>query len=322
MPMLGACVVAMLYLQLRFQYSPHSAPFPKFFRTWSFQLNANKPFSATRATVDQAAIQPLHGSKKFYVGGPRPDIGCPFREIHQSDTPTLFGGEKKPPITVYDTSGPYTDPDVKVDIRAGISTPRTPWILERQDTEELPNLTSQFGRARLEDSGLDALRFNHNRTVRRARNGSNVTQMHYARRGIITPEMEFVAIRENLRREEYMASERKAGPAGARLAERRTRQHPGQSFGASIPEPVTPEFVRDEVARGRAIIPANINHPEVEPMIIGRNFLVKVNANIGNSAIRSDIGEEVERMRWAVRWGADTVMAVSPGRNFHETRKR
>lgn len=284
-------------------------------------MNSNTSFSATRATVDQAAIQPLPASKKVYVEGSRPDIRVPFREIHQDDTPTLFGGEKNPPLIVYDTSGPYTDPAIKVDIRDGINTPRMPWILERQDTEELEGLSSQFGRARLANPDLEVLRFNHTRSPRRARKGANVTQMHYARQGIITPEMEFIAIRENLRREEYIESLRQSGPDGARLVERLTRQHPGQSFGAAIPETVTPEFVRDEVARGRAIIPANINHPEAEPMAIGRNFLVKVNANIGNSAIRSDIGEEVEKMTWAIRWGADTVMDLSTGKNIHETRE-
>lgn len=281
----------------------------------------NTSFSASQASVDQAAIQPFPSSKKVYVTGSRPDIRVPFREIHQDDTPTLFGGEKNPPLTVYDTSGPYTDPNVKIDIRQGISTPRTPWITERQDTEELSGLSSQFGRKRLVDPQLEALRFNLNRSPRRARAGANVTQMHYARRGIITPEMEFVAIRENLRREQYIEQLHHSGPDGVRLAEKLIKQHPGQSFGAAIPEKMTPEFVRSEVARGRAIIPANINHPEIEPMAIGRNFLVKVNANIGNSALQSDIGDEVEKMTWAIRWGADTVMDLSTGKNIHETRE-
>jgi phosphomethylpyrimidine synthase len=284
-------------------------------------LNANPQFLAARATVDLAAIEPLPQSRKIYETGSRPDIRVPFREISQDDTPTLFGGESNPPLTVYDTSGPYTDPDATIDIRKGLSTPRLPWILERGDTEELPGLTSQYGRARLADPELDALRFDLKRAPRRARAGTNVSQMHYARRGIVTPEMEFVAIRENLRREQYVESLRHSGPDGARLAERLTRQHPGQSFGAAIPASITPEFVRDEIARGRAIIPANINHPEVEPMAIGRNFLVKVNANIGNSAIRSDISEEVEKMTWAIRWGGDTVMDLSTGKHIHETRE-
>ncbi|CDM26008.1 Hydroxymethylpyrimidine phosphate synthase ThiC [Castellaniella defragrans 65Phen] len=284
-------------------------------------MNANPQFLAARATVDLAAIEPLPQSRKIYETGSRPDIRVPFREIRQDDTPGLFGGEPNPPLTVYDTSGPYTDPDVAIDIRKGLPAPRLPWILERGDTEALPGLTSQYGRARLSDPELDALRFDLQRPPRRARAGANVTQMHYARRGIVTPEMEFVAIRENLRREQYVESLRGSGPEGARLAERLTRQHPGQSFGAAIPERITPEFVRDEVARGRAIIPANINHPEAEPMAIGRNFLVKVNANIGNSAIRSDISEEVEKMTWAIRWGGDTVMDLSTGKHIHETRE-
>ena len=284
-------------------------------------MNANPQVLASRATVDLAAIEPLPQSRKIYETGSRPDIRVPFREIRQDDTPTLFGGETNPPLTVYDTSGPYTDPDVAIDIRKGLPTPRQPWILERGDTETLPGLSSQYGRARLADAELNGLRFDLTRTPRRARAGANVTQMHYARRGIVTPEMEFVAIRENLRRDEYVESLRQSGPDGARLAERLTRQHPGQSFGAAIPARITPEFVRDEVARGRAIIPANINHPEVEPMAIGRNFLVKVNANIGNSAIRSDISEEVEKMTWAIRWGGDTVMDLSTGKHIHETRE-
>ncbi|WP_269496743.1 phosphomethylpyrimidine synthase ThiC [Castellaniella sp. S9] len=284
-------------------------------------MNTNPQFLAEQAHVDRAAIEPLPQSRKVYQAGSRPDIRVPFREIHQADTPTLFGGEQNPPLTVYDTSGPYTDPEAHIDIRKGLAALRLPWILERGDTEELPVLTSGYGRARLADPALDTLRFDLRRSPRRARAGANVTQMHYARRGIVTPEMEFVAIRENLRREHTIESLRASGPDGARLAERLTRRHPGQSFGAAIPERVTPEFVRDEVARGRAIIPANINHPEAEPMAIGRNFLVKVNANIGNSAIRSDIGEEVEKMTWAIRWGGDTVMDLSTGRHIHETRE-
>ncbi len=284
-------------------------------------MNANPQFLASTATVDEAAIRPLPNSRKIYVEGSRPDIRVPMREITQSDTPASFGAEKNPPIFVYDTSGPYTDPDVKIDIRSGLPPLRAKWIEERGDTEELSGPTSEYGRARLADPRLAELRFNLKRQPRRAKAGMNVTQMHYARRGVITPEMEFVAIRENLRRQEYLESLRAAGPTGSRLAELLTRQHPGQSFGASIPETITPEFVRDEVARGRAIIPANINHPESEPMIIGRNFLVKVNANIGNSAVSSGIGEEVEKMTWAIRWGADTVMDLSTGRHIHETRE-
>ncbi len=250
-----------------------------------------------------------------------PTSACPCARISQSDTEASFGGEKNPPIYVYDTSGPYTDPDVQIDIRSGLDTPRLPWIMERADTEELPGPTSDYGIARLADPKLAELRFNLHRKPRRAIAGKNVTQMHYARRGIITPEMEFVAIRENMRRQEYLRELKASGPMGERLAELMGRQHPGQSFGASIPAEITPEFVREEIARGRAIIPANINHPEVEPMIIGRNFLVKINANIGNSAVTSSIGEEVEKMTWAIRWGGDNVMDLSTGKHIHETRE-
>jgi phosphomethylpyrimidine synthase len=278
-------------------------------------------FLSATATVDEAAIRPLPKSRKIYVEGSRPDIRVPMREISQSDTEASFGGEKNPPIYVYDTSGPYTDPDVAIDIRSGLPCPRTPWIAERGDTDELPGPTSAYGVERLADPALAALRFNLHRKPRRAKAGANVSQMHYARRGIITPEMEFVAIRENMRRKEYLAELRASGPMGDRLAELMGRQHPGQSFGASIPAEITPEFVREEIARGRAIIPANINHPEVEPMIIGRNFLVKINANIGNSAVTSSIGEEVEKMTWAIRWGGDNVMDLSTGKHIHETRE-
>ncbi|WP_035824620.1 phosphomethylpyrimidine synthase ThiC [Janthinobacterium sp. RA13] len=284
-------------------------------------MNANPKFLSATATVDEAAIAPLPNSRKIYVEGSRPDIRVPMREISQSDTEASFGGEKNPPIYVYDTSGPYTDPDVQIDIRSGLDTPRLPWIMERADTEELPGPTSDYGIARLADPKLAELRFNLHRKPRRAIAGKNVTQMHYARRGIITPEMEFVAIRENMRRQEYLRELKASGPMGERLADLMGRQHPGQSFGASIPAEITPEFVREEIARGRAIIPANINHPEVEPMIIGRNFLVKINANIGNSAVTSSIGEEVEKMTWAIRWGGDNVMDLSTGKHIHETRE-
>ena len=278
-------------------------------------------FLSATATVDEAAILPLPMSRKVYVEGSRPDILVPMREISQSDTLDSFGGEKNPPIYVYDTSGPYTDPAIAIDIRSGLPCPRTPWILERDDTDELPGPTSSYGVLRLADPALAALRFNLQRKPRRAKPGANVSQMHYARRGIVTPEMEFVAIRENMRRKEYLAELQASGPMGNRLAELMGRQHPGQSFGASMPAEITAEFVREEVARGRAIIPANINHPEVEPMIIGRNFLVKINANIGNSAVTSSIGEEVEKMTWAIRWGGDNVMDLSTGKHIHETRE-
>ena len=260
------------------------------------------------ATVDAAAIEPLPNSRKIYVQGSRPDIRVPMREISQADTHTQNGMERNPPIWVYDTSGPYTDPAAAIDVRAGLAALREVWIEERGDTEHLTTVSSEYGRARLADPALAQVRFAHMRKPQRARPGQCVTQMHYARRGIITPEMEFIAIRENLKLQQYKD-------------EMLRRRHPGESFGAQIPQAVTAEFVREELARGRAIIPANINHPESEPMIIGRNFLVKVNANIGNSAVTSSIEEEVEKMTWAIRWGADTVMDLSTGKNIHETRE-
>ena len=270
-------------------------------------MNANPKFLNATAHVDEAAVKPLPNSRKIYVEGSRPDIRVPMREITQSDTPAEMGAEKNPPIFVYDTSGPYTDPNVKIDIRSGLPALREPWIIDRNDTQQLEGPTSQYGVARLIDPKLAELRFNLKRKPRRAKAGMNVTQMHYARRDIVTPEMEFIALRENQRRDN--------------LSELLTRQHRGQSFGAAIPSEITPEFVRSEIARGRAIIPANINHPESEPMIIGRNFLVKINANIGNSALSSSIAEEVEKMTWSTRWGGDTVMDLSTGKNIHETRE-
>lgn len=270
-------------------------------------MNANPKFLNATAHVDEAAVKPLPNSRKIYVEGSRPDIRVPMREITQSDTPAEMGAEKNPPIFVYDTSGPYTDPNVKIDIRSGLPALRERWIIDRNDTQQLEGPTSQYGVTRLIDPKLAELRFNLSRKPRRAKAGMNVTQMHYARRNIVTPEMEFIALRENQRRDN--------------LSELLTRQHRGQSFGAAIPSEITPEFVRSEVARGRAIIPANINHPETEPMIIGRNFLVKINANIGNSALSSSIAEEVEKMTWSTRWGGDTVMDLSTGNNIHETRE-
>ncbi|WP_432723585.1 phosphomethylpyrimidine synthase ThiC [Jeongeupia wiesaeckerbachi] len=283
----------------------------------------NKPveFLASDAHVDSAAIQPLPNSRKVYVQGSRADLRVPMREISQTDTPTSFGGEQNPAIYVYDCSGPYTDPDATIDVRKGLAPLRATWIAERDDTELLDGLTSDYGRQREADHSLDPLRFELTRSPRKARPGANVSQMHYARRGIVTPEMEYVAIRENLKREEYIASLKAIGAKGEKMAAMMLRQHPGQSFGASIPATITPEFVRDEIARGRAIIPANINHPEVEPMIIGRNFLVKINGNIGNSAVSSSINEEVDKMTWGIRWGADTIMDLSTGKNIHETRE-
>jgi len=284
-------------------------------------MNAKEQFIASNAHVDEAAIQPLPNSRKVYFEGSRADIRVPMREITQADTPTAFGGEKNPPIYVYDCSGPYTDPAVKVDVRNGLAALRAKWIEERGDTEVLPHLSSEYGRAREADTKLDELRFNLQRKPRRAKAGANVTQMHYARRGIITPEMEFIAIRENLNRAAYIESLKATGPTGEKMAAFMGRRHPGQSFGAAIPDVITPEFVRDEVARGRAIIPSNINHPESEPMIIGRNFLTKINANIGNSAVSSSIQEEVDKLTWSIRWGGDTVMDLSTGKNIHETRE-
>ena len=270
-------------------------------------MTANPQFLNATAQVDEAAVQPLPNSSKVYVQGSRRDLRVPMRRITQSDTPAAMRAEQNPAIHVYDTSGPYTDPAVKIDIRSGLAPLREGWIEERGDTEALAGPTSRYGRERLADPKLAMLRFNLSRKPRRAKPGRNVTQMHYARRGIVTPEMEFVAIRENQRREG--------------LAELITKQHPGEHFGAAIPKIITPEFVRDEVARGRAIIPANINHPETEPMVIGRNFLVKINANIGNSALSSGIQEEVEKMTWSIRWGGDTVMDLSTGKHIHETRE-
>ncbi|MCY0912847.1 phosphomethylpyrimidine synthase ThiC [Massilia antarctica] len=284
-------------------------------------MKAPLKFDSATATVDEAAIAPLPNSRKVYTQGSRADLRVPMRAVSQSDTAASFGAEPNPPVYIYDTSGPYTDPEAVIDIRSGLGTPRLPWILERGDTEELAGPSSAYGQARLDDPALAALRFQLQRRPRRAVLGANVTQMHYARRGIITPEMEYVAIRENLRRQQYLEELEASGPMGKRSAQLLGRQHPGQSFGASIPDTITAEFVREEIARGRAIIPANINHPEVEPMIIGRNFLVKINANIGNSAVTSSIGEEVEKMTWAIRWGADNVMDLSTGKHIHETRE-
>jgi phosphomethylpyrimidine synthase len=264
-------------------------------------------FLTATAEVDPATTQPFAKSRKVYVQGSRPDIRVPFREILLSDTPSAFGVEKNPPVVVYDTSGPYTDPDTKIDIRNGLPALRAGWIAERGDVEQLEGPSSEFGVARKNDPALAEMRFNLTRKPLRAKVGMNVSQMHYARKGIITPEMEFIAIRENQRREN--------------MSELLQTQHKGHDFGASIPKKITAEFVRDEVARGRAIIPMNINHPEIEPMIIGRNFLVKINANIGNSALGSSISEEVEKMVWSTRWGGDTVMDLSTGKNIHETRE-
>lgn len=247
----------------------------------------------------------LPASRKVYIEGSSPDIQVPMREIRLTATPTGLGGEKNPPVLVYDTSGVYTDPAVSIDLTKGLPDLRGKWIDARGDTEKLSTLSSSFGQARAKDISTANLRFAHIQNPRRAKSGKNVTQLHYARQGIITPEMEYIAIRENQR--QYEGTD--------------TRQHAGQNFGANLPREITPEFVRSEVAAGRAIIPANINHTELEPMIIGRNFLVKINANIGNSALGSSIDDEVAKMTWATRWGADTIMDLSTGKHIHETRE-
>ncbi|MCG3176729.1 MAG: Phosphomethylpyrimidine synthase [Candidatus Omnitrophica bacterium] len=275
-----------------------------------------RPLSETRSPENTGVISrtPLPASRKVYAEGKlHPGLRVPLREISQDPTRSMgpdgtVREEANPPVYVYDTSGPYTDPSVAIDIRKGLSPVRLDWLRRRGDAEQLNDQSSDYGRRRAEDPSLDGLRFTGHRRPWKAKSGRNVSQMHYAKRGLVTEEMEYVAIRENQLLERMAAS-------GLMT------QHPGESYGASIPSRITPEFVRDEVARGRAIIPANINHPELEPMAIGRNFLVKINANIGNSAIASSIDEEVEKMVWATRWGADTVMDLSTGKNIHETRE-
>ncbi|MEC4687677.1 MAG: phosphomethylpyrimidine synthase ThiC [Nitrospirota bacterium] len=261
---------------------------------------------------------PFPASRKVYVEGSLPGVLVPMREITLTPTQAANGGPTTPnaSVTVYDCSGPYTDPNAKIDIRAGLTPLRRAWILDRDDVDELPHVSSEYGRLRAVDPKLADLRFRHLRKPLRAKPRMHVTQMHYARKGMVTPEMEYIAIRENQSREVILEHASSQDSHGGGVA-----QHPGQAWGARIPAKITPEFVRDEVARGRAIIPTNINHPESEPMIIGRNFLVKINANIGNSAVASSIEEEVEKMMWATRWGADTVMDLSTGKNIHETRE-
>lgn len=264
-----------------------------------------KDISAT--DKNSVKIDSYPASEKVYIQGSRPDIRVPMRKITLSDTPVHFDAEKNPPLYVYDTSGIYTDPNVDVDLQKGLTGIRDAWIAERDDTEALFGPSSDFGKERLHDPETAEMRFAHIRKPRKAKTGKNVSQMYYARQGIITPEMEYIAIRENQNMQEMRGLYK--------------GQHKGQSFGAAIPDEITPEFVRDEVARGRAIIPANINHPELEPMIIGRNFLVKINGNLGNSAVTSSIEEEVEKMLWGIRWGGDTIMDLSTGKNIHETRE-
>ncbi len=264
------------------------------------------------ARLSHEVTRPFPNSRKIYVQGSRKDLRVGMREIEQTPTHTATGIEENPPIPVYDTSGPYTDPEARIDLMKGLPPLRAPWIEERGDTIELEGPSSDYGLRRRQNPELAGMRFEHIRTPRQARPGMNVTQMHYAREGIITPEMEYVAIRENCRLQAL-----REDPRYVRLL----RQHHGEPFGAHWPKEITPAFVRDEIARGRAIIPANINHPELEPMIIGRNFRVKVNTNIGNSAVTSSIEEEVEKMVWSARWGGDTLMDLSTGKNIHETRE-
>lgn len=266
-------------------------------------------------TPEQHVItrEPLSASRKIYVPGKLHDIKVAMREITLTDTVHKFNNsnkvEKNASVTVYDTSGPYTDPTIQIDLKKGLPRLREQWILQRGDVEELQEISSEYGKQRLNDKSLDTLRFEHIKKPLKAKPGKNVSQLHYAKQGIITPEMEYIAIRENQRIDEIVKSNL-------------TAQHPGNSFGANTPKNlITPEFVRDEVAAGRAIIPNNINHPESEPMIIGRNFLVKINTNIGNSAVSSSIEEEVEKAVWSCRWGGDTLMDLSTGKNIHETRE-
>ncbi|NSX05376.1 phosphomethylpyrimidine synthase ThiC [Cupriavidus gilardii] len=270
-------------------------------------------FESLASDLDQKFAYPA--SNKTYLTGSRPDIRVPIRTILQTATRTEQGEMPNPPIPVYDTSGPYSDPDVRIDLKAGLPPVRAKWIEERGDTEVLPGLSSEYGRARANDPATAHLRFAQLTNPRRAKAGANVTQMHYARRGIVTPEMEYIALRESLNLQAlYDKPEYKA----------LLRQHPGNALGAGLPlrpEDITPEFVRQEVAAGRAIIPANINHTELEPMIIGRNFRVKINGNLGNSAVTSSLAEEVEKMVWSIRWGADTIMDLSTGKHIHETRE-
>ncbi len=268
------------------------------------------PKLSETAQVDALSTQPFPASNKIYIQGSRADVNVAMREITLSPTKLQNGKfEENPPVRVYDTSGPYTDPNIQIDVRKGLKPIRQAWVEERDDTELLTGLSSSYANSREQNMALEGLRFEYKRQPRKAKAGKNVTQLHYARQGIITPEMEYIAIRENLALSE------------AQLDDALKAQHPGESFGAAIPKIITPEFVRDEVARGRAVIPNNINHPETEPMIIGRNFRTKVNANIGNSAVTSSIQEEVEKLVWSTRWGGDTVMDLSTGQNIHETRE-
>lgn len=303
----GAALYLLVYLSCLF----HLAPRVIFQTQRRDPMNAKTPYKPPH--LDSTCLQPLPASRKVYVPGSSADIRVGMREIalspsllKQSDGSVVTAAN--PPLRVYDTSGPYTDPAVNTVITRGLPALRESWIERREDTEQLDNVNSEYTRSRLADSSLDHLRFDLKRRPRRALPGKNVSQLHYARRGIITPEMEYVAIRENMALQQAAQSEGFS-------------QHPGMPLGARIPAQITPEFVRAEIAAGRAILPANINHPEIEPMIIGRNFLVKINGNIGNSALGSSIQEEVEKLVWAIRWGSDTIMDLSTGKNIHETRE-
>ncbi len=279
----------------------------------AIKMSANaESIQSKSAQLSEEFTQAFSGSKKIYVQGSRDDLKVGMREVLCASTAASFGEEENPPVTVYDTSGPYTDTDIEIDLLQGLAPLRGHWIEEREDTERLSGPSSEFGVARQEDPKTAHLRFSHYHAPRRAKHGKNVTQMHYAKQGMITPEMEYIAIREDMRLQEHRKDAR---------YKKILKQHAGMNFGANIPDQITPEFVRDEVASGRAIIPNNINHPESEPMIIGRNFLVKINTNLGNSAVTSSIEEEVEKMVWAVRWGGDTVMDLSTGKHIHETRE-
>ncbi len=258
---------------------------------------------------DKKTLEPFPASRKVYVKGSKPDIKVPMREVVQTPTQTKEGEEINPPILIYDTSGPYTDPNSEIDLSKGLVPLRTNWIEKRKDTEILTERTSTFAKQLDISRELKSLTYPNLPQPRKAKQGNNVSQMHYARKGIITPEMEYIALREN------------QGLEQARQRGLLDNFHKGESFGAMLPSEFTPEFVREEVARGRAIIPSNINHPESEPMIIGRNFKIKVNSNIGNSAITSSIEEEVHKMTWSTRWGADTVMDLSTGKHIHQTRE-
>jgi phosphomethylpyrimidine synthase len=305
-----------------------------------------KEFVTKAAALSEEVTRPFPNSRKVYLTGARPDIRVGIREVRQTPTRASHGLEENPPIPVYDTSGPYTDPAAHIDLMKGLPAMREPWIRERNDTEQLADFTSHYARKQMADPVLARLRFEHIRKPRRAKPGKNVSQMHYAKQGIVTPEMEYIAIRESMRLNELRADPRyakllKQHPAAQGRANFARGQDAGQEsqfrgstgkcerdpgaigdkFPACIPDEITPEFVRAEVARGRAIIPANINHPELEPMIIGRNFRVKINTNIGNSAVTSSIEEEVEKMVWSARWGGDTLMDLSTGKHIHETRE-